>query len=88
LLIEFGTEINGNWFPWNEQYTDAESTNSIFVGQINAMSNWYENFNNTNLRIDTSDQALLAYQNAVSDFQFISKAQFSSENIIYRNGFE
>ncbi len=23
LLVEFGTEVNGNWFPWNGQYNGA-----------------------------------------------------------------
>jgi hypothetical protein len=27
LLVEFGTEVNGNWFPWNGQYNGAETTN-------------------------------------------------------------
>jgi len=28
LLVEFGTEVNGNWFPWNGQYNGAgELTN-------------------------------------------------------------
>ncbi len=27
LLAEFGTEMNGNWFPWNGQYNGAEITN-------------------------------------------------------------
>jgi len=26
LLVEFGTEVNGNWFPWNGQYNGADST--------------------------------------------------------------
>ena len=26
LLVEFGTEVNGNWFPWNGQYNGAEET--------------------------------------------------------------
>ncbi len=26
LLIEFGTEVNGNWFPWNGQYNGAGET--------------------------------------------------------------
>jgi len=26
LLAEFGTEVNGNWFPWNGQYNGAGST--------------------------------------------------------------
>ncbi len=26
LLVEFGTEVNGNWFPWNAQYNGAETT--------------------------------------------------------------
>ena len=26
LLAEFGTEVNGNWFPWNGQYNGAEKT--------------------------------------------------------------
>ena len=24
LLVEFGTEVNGNWFPWNGQYNGGE----------------------------------------------------------------
>ena len=24
LLVEFGTEVNGNWFPWNGQYNGAD----------------------------------------------------------------
>ncbi len=27
LLAEFGTEVNGNWFPWNGQYNGAGTTN-------------------------------------------------------------
>jgi hypothetical protein len=27
LLVEFGTEVNGNWFPWNGQYNGAGTTN-------------------------------------------------------------
>jgi hypothetical protein len=27
LLVEFGTEVNGNWFPWNGQYNGAGVTN-------------------------------------------------------------
>jgi hypothetical protein len=26
LLVEFGTEVNGNWFPWNGQYNGADET--------------------------------------------------------------
>ena len=26
LLVEFGTEVNGNWFPWNGQYNGADVT--------------------------------------------------------------
>ena len=26
LLVEFGTEVNGNWFPWNGQYNGAGKT--------------------------------------------------------------
>ena len=26
LLVEFGTEVNGNWFPWNGQYNGAGTT--------------------------------------------------------------
>ncbi len=26
LLVEFGTEVNGNWFPWNAQYNGAGET--------------------------------------------------------------
>ena len=26
LLVEFGTEVNGNWFPWNGQYNGAGET--------------------------------------------------------------
>ena len=26
LLVEFGTEVNGNWFPWNGQYNGADKT--------------------------------------------------------------
>ena len=26
LLVEFGTEVNGNWFPWNGQYCGAGET--------------------------------------------------------------
>jgi len=25
LLVEFGTEVNGNWFPWNGQYNGGDS---------------------------------------------------------------
>ncbi len=28
LLVEFGTEVNGNWFPWNGQYNGAAETNN------------------------------------------------------------
>ena len=27
LLAEFGTEVNGNWFPWNGQYNGGGDTN-------------------------------------------------------------
>ena len=27
ILCEFGTEMNGNWFPWNGQYAGAGTTN-------------------------------------------------------------
>lgn len=33
LLVEFGTEVNGNWFPWNGQYNGAGETSSY--GDIN-----------------------------------------------------
>ena len=26
LLVEFGTEVNGNWFPWNAQYNGKDET--------------------------------------------------------------
>jgi hypothetical protein len=26
LLVEFGTEVNGNWFPWNGQHNGAGTT--------------------------------------------------------------
>jgi len=26
LLVEFGTEVNGNWFPWSGQYNGAGET--------------------------------------------------------------
>ncbi len=26
LLVEFGAEVNGNWFPWNGQYNGAGET--------------------------------------------------------------
>ena len=26
LLVEFGTEVNGNWFPWNGEYNGAGTT--------------------------------------------------------------
>ena len=26
LLVEFGTEVNGNWFPWNGQYNGGGTT--------------------------------------------------------------
>lgn len=26
LLVEFGTEVNGNWFPWNGQYNGGSTT--------------------------------------------------------------
>ncbi|HFC01311.1 MAG TPA: hypothetical protein ENJ53_10945 [Phaeodactylibacter sp.] len=28
LLVEFGTEMNGNWFPWNAQYNGADTTDA------------------------------------------------------------
>ena len=28
LLVEFGTEVNGNWFPWNGQYNGAGETSN------------------------------------------------------------
>lgn len=28
LLAEFGTEVNGNWFPWNAQYNGKDSKTS------------------------------------------------------------
>ncbi len=33
LLVEFGTEVNGNWFPWNGQYNGAGETTEY--GDIN-----------------------------------------------------
>jgi len=33
LLVEFGTEVNGNWFPWNGQYNGAEETTGY--GDVN-----------------------------------------------------
>ncbi|MDQ3877344.1 MAG: hypothetical protein M3290_03215 [Actinomycetota bacterium] len=27
LMVEFGTEVNGNWFPWNGKYNGAGETN-------------------------------------------------------------
>ena len=26
LLVEFGTEVNGEWFPWNAKWNGADST--------------------------------------------------------------
>ncbi|HFA49731.1 MAG TPA: hypothetical protein ENJ95_12045 [Bacteroidetes bacterium] len=28
ILVEFGTEVNGNWFPWNGQYNGGGETNN------------------------------------------------------------
>ncbi len=28
ILAEFGTEVNGNWFPWNGQYSGAGTTDA------------------------------------------------------------
>lgn len=33
LLVEFGTEVNGNWFPWNGQYNGAGETTGY--GDVN-----------------------------------------------------
>jgi len=33
LLVEFGTEVNGNWFPWNGQYNGAGETSGY--GDVN-----------------------------------------------------
>lgn len=28
ILVEFGTEVNGNWFPWNGEYNGKDGTNN------------------------------------------------------------
>jgi len=45
--------------------------------QIKAMSYWHENFDGTNLRIDSSPEALAAYQSGVSNPALISQPTLS-----------
>ncbi len=34
LLVEFGTEVNGNWFPWNAEWNGADSTDEYGDPQL------------------------------------------------------
>ena len=78
----------GNKAQWISDAYASVSANGFFAGQIQAMSYWHENFGCTNLRIDSSPQALSAYQNAVAQAQFIATPVFMDIDLIFANGFE
>lgn len=77
----------GDKAAWiNDAYASV-NVGGLFYPHIGAMSWWHENFDLTNLRIDTSIESLSAYQSAVSSTTFITNAQFI-EATVFKNGFE
>ena len=66
----------------DEWITDALksiSPDGNYYPHIKAISYWHENFNATNLRIDSSPKTLNAYKKAISNPIFISKPVFVEE---------
>ncbi len=66
---------------FNKSLWIGDAIKSILPGgnyypQIKAISYWHENFDETNLRIDSSPESLAAYKEAINDPIFIAEPSF------------
>lgn len=78
-LLEFGVidyEWLGDKAAWIEDA--CEALRSFRYPRLRAMSWWHENFDQTNLRIDSSPEALAAYRQCVADTLMVTELLFSS----------
>ncbi len=90
-ILELGViddVLLGDKAQWITDAYASVTTSGAFYPNIKAMSWWHENFDVTNLRIDTSVESLAAYQGALASDQFISQALFSNSDVVFANGFE
>ncbi len=62
---------------WITDALDAITPGGSYYPQIKAVSYWHENFGQTNLRLDSSPEALAAYQTGVADPIFVTVPRFS-----------
>jgi len=63
---------------WIHDAYESVGPNGTFDQDIEAMSYWHENFDQTDLRINSSNNSLQAYRNAVSNSIFHTSLVFSS----------
>ena len=72
-----GENQKANWI--NNAFTTLESGN---YSQIKAISWWHEDFDNSYLTVNSSDESLQAYQNGVSSETFVTTPNFSNNILI------
>ncbi len=64
---------------WISDAIKSISTGGKYFPHIKAISYWHENFDDTNLRIDSSPESLSSYKEAISDPVFIAEPSFAKE---------
>lgn len=79
-ILEWGV-IDYPWLgskaAWIDDAFQSVLPGGAYYPQINAMSYWHENFDQTNLRIDSSPEALAAYQSGASAPALVSEPTLS-----------
>ena len=64
---------SGSKAAWIDDAFQSVLPGGPYYPQIKAISYWHENFDQTNLRIDSSPEALAAYQSGAADPALISE---------------
>lgn len=80
-LLEWGTidyPDLGSKADWITEALETLSPGGKYAGQIKAISYWHETFGDTNLKIDSSPEALQAYKAGIAGEQFISELNFEN----------
>lgn len=83
-LLEWGVidyPSVGNKATWIKSALANIKPGGKYYPLIKAVSYWNEDFNQTNLRIDSSPESLRAYSDAISDSVFVSKVLFDTKAI-------
>ncbi len=80
-ILEWGTVDNTQHQKpqWIADALQSVIPGGQFYPHIKAMSYWHENWEGVHLRIDTSPDAVAAYQQGVADDIFVSEGVFSNE---------